>query len=390
EYLWILLLLCSSYTVNSQNTYDVTEYGAVGDQKTDDSRAFLEAWAAACAANTAKVAIVAPHGKTFLVKTAKFTGPCTASRLHFRVNGNVVAPSSPWSNVSDYWLSFYHVHGLKVEGNGQIDGKGAIWWNRCPIQLGFVACTNMLVKGIHLTNSPRSHFELKFCSNVNITGVHISAPESSPNTDGIDISSSTYIYITDTQISVEFNVGDDCIAVESGSSHIYITRVTCGPGHGISIGSLGVNGDQNATAEEIHVKDSIINSATNGLRIKTWKGAGGYARHISYTNVTLDSTYNPIIIDQQYCPRKKCPNNSKTNANTVKISDVSFTDIKGTIKGNIGVMLNCSTVVGCTGLVLKGINLTSADAAGDITLSMCSNAHGEVYHTQPPVTCLVP
>ncbi|CAA7026285.1 unnamed protein product [Microthlaspi erraticum] len=252
--------------------------------------------------------------------------------------------------------------------------------------MGFFACTNMLVKGIHLINSPRSHLGFKSCSNANVTGVQISAPELSPNTDGIDIGSSDHIYITDTHISA----GDDCIAVESGSSHIYITRVTCGPGHGISIGSLGLNGDKNATVEEVHVKDSIINSASNGLRIKTWKGAGGYARHISYNNVTFDATSNPIIIDQHYCPHKKCPSSSTTkDSNAVKISDVSFTDIKGTIKGNVGVMLNCS-IGGCTGLVFKDINLTRADGSNDIPLSKCSNAYGEVHNAQPPITCLLP
>lgn len=43
EYLWIILLLCTIHSVysqdtNDQNTFDVTEYGAVGNQKTDDSR----------------------------------------------------------------------------------------------------------------------------------------------------------------------------------------------------------------------------------------------------------------------------------------------------------------------------------------------------------------
>ncbi|CAH2053602.1 unnamed protein product, partial [Thlaspi arvense] len=394
EYLWIILFLCTLHSVYSQNafsqnTFDVTKYGAVGNQKTDDSRAFLKTWATACAANAAEVTIVVPQGKTFLVNTATFQGPCKAKRLHFQVNGNVVAPSSPSSYNADSWFSFHRLNGLIIEGNGQFDGKGAMWWKRCPIVCNYrhIIFLDRTCCIYRVYVFPRSHFGLNSCSNVNITGVHISAPASSPNTDGININYSSYIYVTDTQISV----GDDCVAIQSGSSHIYITRVTCGPGHGISIGSLGVNGEKNPTVEEIHVRDSIINSATNGLRIKTWEGAGGYARHISYYNVTVDSTYNPIIIDQQYCPRNNCGNDSNKNeANAVKISDVSFTKIKGTIKGNVGVMLNCSTSVGCTGLVLKDIDLKSAEGGNKIPLSMCSNAHGKVYNTQPPVTCVVP
>lgn len=42
------------------------------------------------------------------------------------------------------------------------------------------------------------------------------------------------------------------------------------------------------------------------------QGAGGYPRRqISYTNINFDSTYNPIIIDQQYCPNITCQKISK-------------------------------------------------------------------------------
>ncbi|KAK1271027.1 putative polygalacturonase [Acorus gramineus] len=87
-------------------------------------------------------------------------------------------------------------------------------------------------------------------------------------------------------------------------SNVNITGVACGPGHGISIGSLGKDGDR-ATVEQIHVQHCSFSGTTNGARIKTWQGGSGYARGITFNNITLTSTANPIIIDQFYCDSAK-------------------------------------------------------------------------------------
>lgn len=38
----------------------------------------------------------------------------------------------------------------------------------------------------------------------------------------------------------------------------------------------------------------------NGARIKTWQGGKGYARTITFENIIINSSDNPIIIDQFY------------------------------------------------------------------------------------------
>jgi hypothetical protein len=62
--------------------FDVREYGAVGDGSTDDTRAFREAWRAACDADSA--VLLVPSDGTFTITATTFSGPCK-SGLVFQV-----------------------------------------------------------------------------------------------------------------------------------------------------------------------------------------------------------------------------------------------------------------------------------------------------------------
>lgn len=67
--------------------------------------------------------------------------------------------------------------------------------------------------------------------------------------------------------------GDDCISIQTGCANIYMHNVKCGPGHGISIGGLGKDGTK-ACVSNITVRDTLMTSTMNGVRIKTWQVRG--------------------------------------------------------------------------------------------------------------------
>lgn len=61
--------------------------------------------------------------------------------------------------------------------------------------------------------------------------------------------------------------------------------------------------------EHIVVTNSVFTNTDNGVRIKTWaKPSNSYARNLIFNNLTMMNVSNPIIIEQEYCPMKNCPN----------------------------------------------------------------------------------
>ncbi|KAL9463211.1 hypothetical protein AB3S75_001087 [Citrus x aurantiifolia] len=361
--------------------YNVMNFGAVGNGVTDDSQAFIKAWNAVCGDTSNNPTLQVPQGKTFLLQPTSFQGPCKSSNLQVQIEGNLIAPEGPssWKGKDRRsWLYFANVNGFTVNGNGVIDGQGSQWWNLCSDALVFEKCTSFQVSGLKHINSQKNHISLDNCQDATLSNLHISAPESSPNTDGLDISASQNIHILNSNIAT----GDDCIAINTGSSQINVTGLTCGPGHGISIGSLGKQGEA-AAVEEVHVKNCTLNATQNGLRIKTWQGGSGYARKITFNDITLTDVDNPIIIDQFYCPHEQCSN--ETNA--VKISDVSYTGIHGTSITQDAIALNCSRTVGCDNIVLEHIHIASSNSK-EGTYSTCINAHGKCDDSVPSVGCL--
>ncbi|CAN1150948.1 Probable polygalacturonase At3g15720 [Linum perenne] len=370
-------------------TFNVLDYGAVGDGRTDSTNAFMKAWRDFCGA-TGQPTLVIPSGNVFMLKPLTFEGPCRSPKLLVKLQGTLVAPGNvnAWGTNEGSWIQFAYVGGLTVNGGGKLDGQGQIWWDHCnydrnckrPTALSFHSCDNLNLNSLHHVNSPRNHISINSCKAAEIFNLMITAPDESPNTDGIDIAASSNINIHDSFMGT----GDDCIAINGFSSHINITRVMCGPGHGISIGSLGKNGVFE-TVEDVHVQDCTFKGTTNGARIKTWKGGKGYVRRVSFEDITFVNAENPIIIDQEYFSEGSPPSN-----NYVEISDVTYTGVVGTSKDERAVYFNCVGGSGCKDIKVENVEIRSA-VEGKLPIAVCNNAHGvSLGDRSPKISCLIP
>ncbi|KAF9681225.1 hypothetical protein SADUNF_Sadunf06G0203300 [Salix dunnii] len=143
---------------DAQKPFNVLNFGAVGDGKTDDSPAFAKAWGSLCGASGGTLALAVPAGHTFLLKPVKFEGPCKSTGIH--------------------------IQGQQC----MIPEKALLFKNS----------NNLKLSGLSVVNSPRSHVYLRDCKGVSVSGLTITAPGNSPNTDGIDASGSSQVNIVDS------------------------------------------------------------------------------------------------------------------------------------------------------------------------------------------------
>ncbi|CAK9140389.1 unnamed protein product [Ilex paraguariensis] len=362
----------------SAQMVNVDDFGAQGDG-TDDSEAFKEAWKEACSSENGAVFVVPKNG-TYHLNPITFSGPCK-SDVTMKIRGTIKASPhrSDYEKSPRHWVAFERVNNFKVEGGGTINGNGKIWWqNSCkinktlpcvgaPTAVTFNRCNNLRVGNLRIKNAQQIHLTFQDCVDVRASKLKVQAPEKSPNTDGIHITRTQNIQVMSSVI----RTGDDCISIVSGSKNVRATDIICGPGHGISIGSLG-KGNSEGKVSDVVVNRAKLSRTTNGVRIKTWQGGSGYAKNIKFQNIAMHNVTNPIIIDQNYCDQNKpCPE----QYSAVQVKNVVYKNIKGTSASEMAIKFNCSKTFPCQGILLQNINLV---AEGDgIATASCENVRLE-------------
>ncbi|KAJ4715814.1 Pectin lyase-like superfamily protein [Melia azedarach] len=371
--------------------FNVKNFGARADGQTDDSKAFKAAWKEACK-TTGAVNLLIPKG-TYLIGPIKFGGPCkNVTNITIQMKGYLMATT----NLSNYrfgagWVEFGGLEGLTLTGGGTFDGQGAKAWpyNRCPTNFSckllptnvkFVAMNRTIVRNITSVNSKFFHIALVECQNFQGSKIKISAPADSPNTDGIHIERSSSVYVSKSHIGT----GDDCISVGQGNSQITITSISCGPGHGVSVGSLGRYRNE-GDVRGLVVRDSTMTGTKNGVRIKTWANSPGSsaATNMTFENIIMKNVTNPIIIDQAYCPFTSCPTKPPSR---VKLRDIHFKNIRGTSSSAVAVALECSRGIPCENIYLENVHLDLASEEKHPT-SSCKNVEAKYIGTQIPPPC---
>eukprot|EP01121_Diplochlamys_sp_Union-15-3_P017148 TRINITY_DN597_c0_g2_i1.p1 TRINITY_DN597_c0_g2~~TRINITY_DN597_c0_g2_i1.p1 ORF type:complete len:397 (-),score=70.65 TRINITY_DN597_c0_g2_i1:5-1153(-) len=348
-------------------TFNVLDYGAKGDGHTLDTDAIQSAFKAAAKAGGGTVLF--PKGYTFLTFPFSFE----SSNTNLQVEGGSTIKASDdiskWPVSGDAYISFITAKKLKdisITGTGIIDGQGAPWWDAFhnntlkytrPDLVNYSGCSSCLFSHTSFVNSPNHNLEIQ-CTDLEVGFVSITAPQRSPNTDGIDVHGSRS-WIHDSYISV----GDDHIAQHSNDT--VVENCQFGYGHGASIGAFELEYIQNVTFRNITVK-----GADQAIRIKAPPGAGGLVRDIVYENFQTTDVKTEIIITMFY-------ESSKVVKTDLKIYNITISDVTGTGGQNAGTF-DCQPSSPCTGIHLKNINFNSG-----IKPFSCDNAFGDQSNVNP-------
>jgi galacturan 1,4-alpha-galacturonidase len=255
---------------------------------------------------------------------------------------------------------------VTAEDDAVIDGDGSRWWDGEGTNGGktkpkfFYAHSldDSTISGLSIKNTPVQAISVE-SDNLIIKDVTIDNSDGDDNgghnTDGFDISESTYITITGAVVKNQ----DDCVAINSGEN-IYFTGGTCSGGHGLSIGSVGGRDDN--TVKNVTFTSSTVSDSANGVRIKTVYDATGSVSDITFSDITLSGiTDYGIVIEQDY------ENGSPTGdpSNGITISDVTVDGITGSVESDaVEVYILCGDG-SCTDWSWSGVDLTGGSTSDD-------------------------
>ncbi len=275
--------------------FNVTTYGAVGDNKTDNTTAIQAALTAA--GNAGGGTVVVPSG-TFL------SGPIVlSSSTNLDLASGAVLKMLPRASYPGtvVFITANNAHDIALTGAGTIDGQGQDWWTAFaadstvtrPQEVSFSNSTRVQISGIRLQNSPEEHIWVKGDTNLTITGITIStlavSGQSPPkNTDGVDVTA-TGMFFCNNNIAC----GDDNIAMSG--TNLYIGYSTFGVGHGCSIGSITTKGVSALTVNHL-----TMNGTTTGIRMKSARDRGGLVQNLTYSNITMTDVPTPVFIASYY------------------------------------------------------------------------------------------
>ncbi|MBA0739549.1 hypothetical protein Gogos_012810, partial [Gossypium gossypioides] len=175
--------------------------------------------------------------------------------------------------------------------------------------------------GLTSVDSRKWHISIERSSFIHVSKLNIKAPKDSPSTDGIRIEHSTNVILASSIIKTVLEVLVK--KEEKRVEYVTITRAN-------------------------------FYTTENGVRIKTWQGGHGYARHIRFERLLFSRVTRPIIIDQYSCsPHQHCNNHSTA----VEISNILYNDLRGTTNSEIAVEISCSESVPCKNIRMKDIQL---------------------------------
>jgi len=373
--------------------FDITKLGAKPGG--DATKGFMEAMKGACE-STSPSTVLVPEGN-YSLGPVKLEGPCK-SPITFNILGNFRAPPDASAfGGADAWVWFCNVDGITIKGapgGGVFDGQGEATWNKhqcdndpkchtLPYNFKFDIVSNSEVSGISSMNSKSFHMGVVGGKQFSLHDITISASGCSPNTDGIHIARVDTVNVTNSFIGT----GDDCISIGDGTKNLNVQNVTCDPGHGISVGSLGLYQNEEPVTG-VTIKGCTIRNTLNGVRIKTWFDSfDNEVSGIHFEDITIQNVSFPIVIDQEYCPFEKCKSKAPSK---VKISDVKFLNVKGTSGMKNAVQLICSGAFPCEKIELADIDLTYDGKDGPGALSLCKNVKPAIIGKQNPPVCAAP
>ena len=123
----------------------------------------------------------------------------------------------------------------------------------------FIECQNIVVENVTLQNLTCWGCFFHGCENMQVRGIKVFSPNTTCNSDGIDIDCCRFVTVSDCII----RVGDDAIAVRCDSEKLKCPK----------------------PCEFLTVTNCVLSSSVSGVRVGVGRGV---IRHVRFSNITIE------------------------------------------------------------------------------------------------------
>jgi polygalacturonase len=211
------LLGSRPFRAGDTGVFNIMNYGAAGDGRTNDAAAIQVAIDRCSAAGGGTVAV--PAGKRFLTGSIQLKSNIN---LLLGTGAELVASTDQNHYRGGTLIHANDAHNVSIAGRGTIQGQGRQFmreelphiyrakpWR--PSVMILEACSNVRLRDFTIVDSPLWTVHLAGCNDVAINGLSILNDRKVPNCDGIAVDSSRNVRISDCHIEA----GDDCIVLKT-------------------------------------------------------------------------------------------------------------------------------------------------------------------------------
>ncbi len=313
---------------------DVRSHGAQGDGKTLDTAA-INATIDACNEAGGGVAYMPPG--TYLSGTVVLknnvtlyleAGAVLLGSAEMSDYKGQAGPKAKGDAIQRHLIFARDAENIGVAGPGRIDGQGPKFWvpskrtppaaeeawrdvatydwkplERPSPMLEFYNCRNLRLEDVRIENAPGWTVRPIQCDRVFIRGIAIKNPVIGPNTDGLDLTCSQNVFVSDCII----DTGDDAICLKSenpyseevpASKNITITNcvLTCCC-NGFKIGTATRGSFENITFSNSVICNEEVSPAARviaGLAIEMVDG--GALEGVLVSNIRMQRARTPLFI----------------------------------------------------------------------------------------------
>jgi exo-poly-alpha-galacturonosidase len=433
--LLLSLLVLSAVSAGPVQQCVITDFGAIGDGKTVNTKA-IQSVIDRLAKGGGGVVIV-PAG-TFVSGALFFKqGVDLLVQKDGVLKGTTNQADYPlvstrWEGVegmhTSAFLNFDDMTGVTLSGDGTIDGSGDSWprgfgrgrrfgggttrpttnafgrgFGRGfstttfvfqqvgrPRLVCFKNCSDVHISDIHLKRQAIWCLHLLYCNNVVVNNVNIRSVVYIPSSDGIDVDSSRDVLIhgcdiacTDDDISIKSGKDDDGRRVNRPSENVVIEDCTFGTGEGVAMGS-----EVTGSIHHVLVQRCTFNGSNTGARIKSQPSRGGEIDDIVFRDIKLVNvrSFVEFLMDWDMRLSRARPAANLTDVHNVVLENYTGTArTGGVIHGLSGGPIRDVKFINCNVSAPSGLMMDHADQIDTSGLNL-KVAHGPMIIFAAPAT----